>query len=175
MADSLFDSAIDLGKKALAPFFINFDAQDYARNLRIAEDTNYDEIDNKYDAIRHIGGALALYSQYPDLLAEGILDLKELRPDTERGHEMDYHNNAIAKELYLMMDEDQIKNLTTDQAMEIAKSYIEEWELADKEGRQIDLPESMRPLYYYKEPTKKKRGSEVQSLEPDSYLMKGDL
>lgn len=175
MADSLFDSAINLGKKALAPFFINFDAQDYARNLRIAEDTNLDEIDNKYDAIRHIGGALALYSQYPDLLAEGILDLKELRPDTERGHEMDYHNNAIAKELYLMMDEDQIQNLTTDQAMEIAKSYIEEWELADKEGRQIDLPESMRPLYYYKEPTKKKRGSEVQSLEPDSYLMKGDL
>jgi len=175
MADSLFDSAIGLGKKALAPFFINYEAQDYARNLRKAEDTNYDEIDNKYDAIRHIGGALALYSQYPDMLAEGILDLKELRPDTERGHEMDYHNNAIAKELYLMMDEDQVKNLTTAQAMEIAKSYIEEWELADKEGREIDLPESMRPLYYYKEPTKKKRGPEMQSLEADSYLMKGDL
>lgn len=163
----------DLIESLFAPYFINKEAYQYAKDLRIAEDTNLDEIDNKYDAIRHIGGAMALYSQYPDILADGILSAKELMPDSDRGHEMDYHNNAIAKQLYSMMDPEDADNLTTAQAMEMAKSYVEEWDLADKEGRQIDLPESMRPLYYYKEPTKKP--STVQSLEPDSYLMKGDL
>jgi hypothetical protein len=171
MAEGMFDSALEMGKQIAAPFFINREAAEYARKLRIAEDTNYDEIDNKYDAIRHIGGALALYSQYPDFLADRILNAKEWMKDTERGHEMDYHNNAIAKELYNMLDAETAGSLSTEQALEIAKSYIEEWELADKENRTIDLPDSMRPLYYYKEPTKPQKSP----LEPDQGLMKGNL
>lgn len=175
MAEGMFDTAIEMGKQIAAPFFINQEAAEYAKRLRIAEDTNLDEIDNKYDAIRHIGGALALYIQYPDFLADQILNAKELMKDTERGHEMDYHNNAIAKELYKMLDSETASGLSTAQALEIAKSYIEEWDLADKEGRTIDLPESMRPLYYYKEPTKKNPNPQMESLEIDQSLYKGDL
>lgn len=135
----------------LAPLDIKDKAEAYVKELRIAEDTNYDEADNKYDAIRHIGASLALYAQYPDLASDVILGAKEYVGSIgdPRGKKMDLHNNAIGKELYKMLDEEQADNLTTEQALEIAKSYVEEWDLAEKEGRKLDLPEEMKPLMYY--------------------------
>lgn len=135
----------------LAPLDIKDKAEAYVKELRKAEDTNYDEADNKYDAIRHIGASLALYAQYPDLASDVILGAKEYVGSIgdPRGKKMDLHNNAIGKELYKMLDEEQANNLTTEQALEIAKSYVEEWELAEKEGRKLDLPEEMKPLMYY--------------------------
>ncbi len=135
----------------LAPLDIKDKAEAYVKELRIAEDTNYDEADNKYDAIRHIGASLALYAQYPDLASDVILGAKEYVGSIgdPRGKKMDLHNNSIGKELYKMLDEEQADNLTTEQALEIAKSYVEEWDLAEKEGRKLDLPEEMKPLMYY--------------------------
>lgn len=137
----------------LAPLSIKNKAEEFAKELRKSEDTNYDEVDNKYDAIRHIGGSLALYSQYPDLASDIILNAKEyiFGGGDERAVEMDLHNNEVGKKLYEMMDEEQRKNLTTEQALEIARSYVEEFEMADEDS---DLPDDMKPVYYYKEPTK---------------------
>ena len=150
----------------LAPFTISDKATDYARALRKEEDTNYDETDNKYDAIRHIGGVLALYSQYPDMASDIVTGGKEildkyLLGGSDESREMDEHNNEIARELYRMLPEEDAQNLTTEQALEIAKSYVEEWELAEKEGREIDLPESMKPMMIYgktKEPAEMAEG-----------------
>ena len=145
----------------LAPLEIKKKAEAYARDLRKQEDTNYDEVDNKYDAIRHIGGSLALYSQYPDTASDIILNAKEyiFSAGDERGREMDLHNNAIGKKLYEMMDEEQRNNLTTEQALEIARSYVEELEMSDSEN--TDLPEDMKPKIIYgktKEPAKMNEG-----------------
>jgi len=150
----------------LAPFTISDKATDYARALRKEEDTNYDETDNKYDAIRHIGGVLALYAQYPDTASDVVTGGKEildkyLLGGSDESREMDEHNNEIARELYRMLPEEDAQNLTTEQALEIAKSYVEEWELAEKEGREIDLPESMKPMMIYgktKEPAEMAEG-----------------
>jgi len=137
----------------LAPLSIKSKAEKFAKELRKAEDTNYDEVDNKYDAIRHIGGSLALYSQYPDTASDIILNAKEyiFGGGDERAVEMDLHNNRVGKKLYEMMDKEQRKNLTTEQALEIARSYVEEFEMADEDS---NLPDDMKPVYYYKEPTK---------------------
>ena len=145
----------------LAPLEIKNKAEAYARDLRKQEDTNYDEVDNKYDAIRHIGGSLALYSQYPDVASDIILNAKEyvFSAGDERGREMDLHNNEIGKRLYEMMDEEQRNNLTTEQALEIARSYVEEIEMSNSE--KSDLPDDMKPKIIYgktKEPAEMNEG-----------------
>lgn len=156
----------------LAPFDIKSKAEKFAKDLRIAEDTNYDQADNKYDAIRHIGASLALYAQYPDLASDAILNVKEyvFGLGDPKGQKMDLHNNEIGKKLYEMLDEEQADNLTTEQALEIAKSYVEEWDLAEKEGRQIDLPEEMKPIIYYgptKEPATKEEDGGLYEIGPE--------
>ena len=138
----------------LAPKTISDKATAFAREMRREEDTNYDETDNKYDAIRHIGGVLALYAQYPDTASDIITGGKEyldeyLLGGDETSVEMDRHNNEIARKLYQMMPEEQANKLTTEQALRIAKEYVEGWETSPEGKNPMDLPDSMRPQVIY--------------------------
>ena len=138
----------------LAPLTISNKAKDFARELRIEEDTNFDDSDNKYDAIRHIGGVLALYAQYPDTASDIVTGGKEYLDEYLLGGkkssvEMDRHNNEIARKLYQMMPKEQADKLTTEQALRIAKEYVEGWEKAPEGENPMDLPDSMRPKILY--------------------------
>ena len=141
----------------LAPFDIKSKAEQYVKELRKEEDTNYDEADNKYDAIRHIGASLAMYAQYPDLASDIILGGKEYLGSIgdPRGKEMDLHNNAIGKAIYESLSKEEAENLTTEKALEMAKEYFE------KAQSDESIPEEMRPKVIYgatKEPEKEDGG-----------------
>ena len=138
----------------LAPFTISDKAKDFARALRIKEDTNYDDSDNKYDAIRHIGGVLALYAQYPKTASDIVTGGKEyldeyLLGGTEEAGEMDKHNNEIGRKLFQMLPKNRAESLTTEEALQIAKEYVEGWEDAPEGKNPMDLPDSMRPKIIY--------------------------
>lgn len=147
----------------LAPFDIKSKAEQYVKELRKKEDTNYDEADNKYDAIRHIGASLAMYAQYPDLASDIILGGKEhiFGLGDPRGQKMDLHNNAIGKAIYEGLSEEEANSLTTEKALEMAKDYFEQVQAAEKEGKIDEIPEEMRPIVVYgktKEPEKEDGG-----------------
>ena len=142
--------ALERDDGVLGPFSIKSKAENYVKELRKNENTNYDEVDNKYDAIRHIGASLALYAQYPDIAADVILKTKEylFGAGDPRGQSMDLHNNNIGKILYEGLSEDQANALTTEEALDIAKNYYENLENFSEE-KVLSTPKEMLPITYY--------------------------
>lgn len=157
-----YDSKSEMPKKEDYWFDANYvkDAsQVYAKNRRIEENTNRDEVDNKYDAMRHIGGTMGLLKEYPAPVADGMLYANEgtslLSPNGDKSLDMDLHNNEVGRKLYSEIPKEQLEDMEMEDFMRIAEEHLNKVADAEMDGRIDTIPVDMRPVYYWKEPTVK--------------------
>lgn len=128
-------------------------ATTYAKNRRIKEGRNRDEVDNRYDAIRHIGGTMGLLQKYPDWAASAMLSANEFMSTPGASKDMDEHNNKVGTELYNSLSDEDKEGMSMNDLMELAEAHLTEVERAEQSGELDDIPESLRPVYSFKEGT----------------------
>lgn len=128
-------------------------ATTYAKNLRIKENRNRDEVDNRYDAIRHIGGTMGLLQKYPDWAANAMLSANEFTSAKGPGKDMDEHNNTVGTELFNSLSDEDKDSMSMTDLMELAESHLSKVEKAELVGDLEGIPESLRPVYSFKEGT----------------------
>ena len=128
-------------------------ATTYAKNRRIKENRNRDEVDNRYDAIRHIGGTMGLLQKYPDWAASAMLSANEFLSVPGASKDMDEHNNTVGTELFNSLSDEDKEGMSMNDLMELAEAHINEVENAELAGEIDDIPESLRPVYSFKEGT----------------------
>ena len=149
-------------------------SQTYAKNRRIEEGTNRDEIDNKYDAMRHIGGTMGLMAEYPEMVADAMLYGNEgtslLSPNRDKSLDMDLHNNEVGRKLFEQIPEEQLKDMDMEDFMQIAENHLNAVADAELSGAIDDIPVDLRPVYYWKEPTIAKY-SEGGSVDDDPLMV----
>lgn len=149
-------------------------SQTYAKNRRIEEGTNRDEIDNKYDAMRHIGGTMGLMAEYPEIVADAMLYGNEgtslLSPNRDKSLNMDLHNNEVGRKLFEQIPEEQLKDMDMEDFMQIAENHLNAVADAELSGAIDDIPVDLRPVYYWKEPTVAKY-SEGGSVDDDPLMV----
>lgn len=149
-------------------------SQTYAKNRRIEEGTNRDEIDNKYDAMRHIGGTMGLMAEYPEMVADAMLYGNEgtslLSPNRDKSLNMDLHNNEVGRKLFEQIPEEQLKDMDMEDFMQIAENHLNAVAEAELSGAIDDIPVDLRPVYYWKEPTIAKY-SEGGSVDDDPLMV----
>lgn len=143
-----------------SPWKIKEKATKIARKFRKEDDTNYDEAENRYDAMRHIGGSMMLYQQYPDLLAEVMLGLNEKFDavmDQAYGKDIDteatgrdHHNNAIAAKLVSQFSKEEFEKMTDEEIMQFAREYVDSFR-TDEEVDYADfgIDEDLIPQYVF--------------------------
>lgn len=100
---------------------------DMAKALQKEEGTNYDAVDNKYDAMRHIAAAIEMYGEYPDLLMDIPLYANEVfSGDTLEARMNDVHNNNIGKAIASDFTKEEIEMMTPEDIFGIAQKYVED-------------------------------------------------
>lgn len=175
-----YDSVSEMPKKGDYWFDANYvkDAsQVYAKNRRVEEGTNRDEIDNKYDAMRHIGGTMGLLNEYPDMMADAMLYANEgtslFSPNGDKSLDMDLHNNEVGRKLYAQIPEEELEDMEMEDFMRIAEDHLNKVADAELDGTIETIPVDMRPVYYWKEPTVKGY-AEGGSVEEEDALTVSD-
>lgn len=143
-----------------SPLEIKEKATEIARKFRVEDDTNYDEAENRYDAMRHIGGAMMLYKEYPDMLANIMLDLNEEWNDfvapmygeeiggASRKH--DEHNNAIAAKLITQFDEESLEQMSDEDIMQFAREYVDSFRTDEEvDFADFGIDPELTPMYTF--------------------------
>ena len=149
-----YDSKSELPNKDdywLDANYVSDYADTYTKNRRVEEGYNSDQIDNRYDAIRHMGGTMGLMQEYPDALATAAVRARE---GFARGRDdkMDVHNNRVGEALFNQLTDEQKETMTMADFMSLAEQHLNMAEQAKLAGESV--PEELDPIFYYKEGTK---------------------
>jgi hypothetical protein len=98
-----------------------------AKDLQEEEGTNYDTVDNKYDAMRHIASTIEMYGEYPDFFMDVPLYLNEVfTVDGLEPRLNDIHNNEIGKAIASDFTEEEIEMMSPEEIFGIAQKYVED-------------------------------------------------
>jgi len=138
-------------------YAIKQEAGEYAKQAAKLENTN--ALENKFDAIRHLGGTMALYNKYPEIVASSLLTVNEFLGEGGASQKMDETNNVVALEVYRNIPLDKRSKMSTLDFMKYAETFVDQYEQAVEEGR--DVPEKFRPVLS-SQPKKKSTKKEVQ-------------
>lgn len=113
----------------------------YAKQAAERENTN--ALENKFDAIRHIGGTMALYNKYPEIVASSLLTVNEFLGEGGASQQMDETNNAVALELYKTIPSDKRSKMSTSDFMAYAETFVNQYEQDVEAGREV--PKERQP------------------------------
>jgi len=136
---------------------IKQEAGKYAKQAAKRENTN--ALENKFDAIRHIGGTMALYNKYPEIVASSLLTVNEFLGEGGASQKMDETNNVVALEVYRNIPLDKRSKMSTLDFMKYAETFVDQYEQAVETGK--DVPKKFRPVLS-SQPQKKRTKKKVQ-------------
>lgn len=98
-----------------------------AKDLQEQEGTNYDAVDNKYDAMRHIAAAIEMYGEYPDFLVDIPMYANEIfTGDSLESRLNDVHNNQIGEAIANDFTKEEIEEMSREEIFGIARKYVED-------------------------------------------------